>query len=137
MGENILGSGFSFNIELRLGAGAFVCGEGTALMESIEGRRGMPRNKIYRTAERGLFDKPTIINNVETLANVHHIYLHGADWFAGIGTSKSTGTKVFSVVGKVKNAGLVEVSMGTSLTEIIYDISSGIRNDRRIKAVQK
>lgn len=136
LGENILGSGFSFNIELRLGAGAFVCGEGTALMESIEGRRGMPRNKIYRTAERGLFDKPTIINNVETLSNVHHIYLHGADWFAGFGTPKSTGTKVFSVVGKVRNAGLVEVPMGTSLTEIIYDISGGIRNDRRIKAVQ-
>lgn len=136
LGEKILGSDFSFDIELRLGAGAFVCGEGTALMESIEGRRGMPRNKVYRTAERGLFEKPTIINNVETLANVHHIYLHGADWFASYGTPKSTGTKVFSVVGKVKHAGLVEVPMGTSLTEIIYDISGGIKNDLKIKAVQ-
>lgn len=136
LGERILGTDFSFDIELRLGAGAFVCGEGTALMESIEGRRGMPRNKVYRTAERGLFEKPTIINNVETLANVHHIYLNGADWFAGIGTPKSTGTKVFSVVGKVKDAGLVEVPMGTPLTKIIYDISGGIKNDLAIKAVQ-
>ena len=114
LGENIFGSDFSFDIELRLGSGAFVCGEGTALMESIEGKRGMPRTKIYRTAHRGLWQKPTIINNVETYANVPVIFQRGVEWFRSIGTDKSPGTKVFSLVGKVENAGLVEVPMGTS-----------------------
>ena len=122
LGNNILGSDFSFSIELRLGAGAFVCGEATALIESIEGHRGMPRNKIYRTAHKGLFQMPTVLNNVETLANVHMIMLKGVDWFRSIGTEDSPGTKVFSVVGKVLNAGLVEVPMGTPLNTIIYDI---------------
>ncbi|PKK39541.1 NAD-reducing hydrogenase subunit HoxF [Clostridiaceae bacterium JG1575] len=136
LGENILGSGFSFHIEIRLGAGAFVCGEGTALMESIEGRRGMPRNKEFRTAHKGLFDLPTVINNVETLANVHHIYQKGAAWYAGIGTEKSTGTKVFALVGKVAKPGLVEVPMGTSLRTIIFEIGGGIKDQRAFKAVQ-
>lgn len=136
LGENILGTDFTFDIELRLGAGAFVCGEATALIESIEGHRGMPRNKIYRTAHKGLFQKPTVLNNVETLANVHMIMLNGVDWFKSIGTEKSTGTKVFSVVGKVREAGLVEVPMGTPLSYIIYDISGGIKDDKALKAVQ-
>lgn len=136
LGDNILGSNFSFSIELRLGAGAFVCGEATALIESIEGHRGMPRNKIFRTAHKGLFQMPTVLNNVETLANVHMIMLNGVDWFRSIGTKDSPGTKVFSVVGKVLNAGLVEVPMGTPLTSIIYDISGGIKNNKKLKAVQ-
>ena len=136
LGNNILGSDFSFSIELRLGAGAFVCGEATALIESIEGHRGMPRNKIYRTAHKGLFQMPTVLNNVETLANVHMIMLKGVDWFRSIGTEDSPGTKVFSVVGKVLNAGLVEVPMGTPLNTIIYDISGGIKNNKKLKAVQ-
>lgn len=136
LGDNILGTNFSFKIELRLGAGAFVCGEGTALMESIEGRRGLPRVKEYRTAQKGLFGMPTIINNVETLACVHMIYLKGADWFRSIGTEKSPGTKVFALVGKVKNAGLVEVPMGTPLREIVYDIGGGCKDGKALKAVQ-
>ncbi len=136
LGKNILGTDFSFSIELRLGAGAFVCGEATALIESIEGHRGLPRNKVFRTAHKGLFAKPTVLNNVETLANVPMIMLKGVDWFRSIGTKDSPGTKVFSVVGKVLNAGLVEVPMGTSLTEIIYDISGGIKNNKKLKAVQ-
>lgn len=136
LGKNILGSDFSFSIELRLGAGAYVCGEGTALMQSIEGRRGMPRIKEFRTAQKGLFDMPTIINNVETLANVHTIMLKGADWFRSIGTEKSPGTKVFALVGKVKNAGLVEVPMGTPLREVVYDIGGGCKQDKKLKAVQ-
>lgn len=136
LGDNILGSNFSFSVELRLGAGAFVCGEATALIESIEGHRGMPRNKIFRTAHKGLFQMPTVLNNVETLANVHMIMLNGVDWFRSIGTKDSPGTKVFSVVGKVLNAGLVEVPMGTPLTSIIYDISGGIKNNKKLKAVQ-
>lgn len=136
LGDNILGSDFSFDIELRLGAGAFVCGEATALIESIEGHRGMPRYKKFRTAHKGLFQKPTVLNNVETFANVHMIMLNGVDWFRSIGTEESTGTKVFSVVGKVNLAGLVEVPMGTSLDEIIYDISGGIRDNKELKAVQ-
>lgn len=136
LGDNILGTDFSFSIELRLGAGAFVCGEATALIESIEGHRGMPRNKVYRTAHKGLFGMPTVLNNVETLANVHMIMLNGVDWFRSIGTKDSPGTKVFSVVGKVLNAGLVEVPMGTPLNEIIYDISGGIKNNKKLKAVQ-
>ena len=136
LGNNIMGSGFSFHIELRLGAGAFVCGEATALIESIEGHRGMPRNKIYRTAHKGLFNMPTILNNVETLANVPMIILKGVDWFRSIGTKDSPGTKVFSVVGKVAHAGLVEVPMGTPLETIIYDISGGIKDNKKLKAVQ-
>ncbi|NJP40906.1 4Fe-4S binding protein [Oscillospiraceae bacterium HV4-5-C5C] len=136
LGEHILGSDFSFKIELRLGAGAFVCGEGTALMESIEGRRGMPRVKEYRTAEKGLFGYPTVINNVETLGNVHWIYLNGWQWFHDIGTEDSSGTKVFALVGKIQNAGLVEVPMGTTLREIVYDIGGGVREGGQLKAVQ-
>ena len=136
LGNNILGTDFSFQIELRLGAGAFVCGEGTALMESIEGKRGMPRNKEYRTTERGLWGKPTVINNVETYANIAQIIEHGAAWFTAIGTKDSPGTKVFSLVGKVKNSGLIEVPMGTSIREIVFDIGGGIQNDKKAKAVQ-
>jgi len=136
LGKNIFGTGFNFDIELRLGAGAFVCGEGTALMESIEGRRGMPRPKVERTAHKGLWGKPTIINNVETLANVPPIIINGADWFRSIGTEDSSGTKVFALGGKVKNTGLVEVPMGTTLREIIFDIGGGIAGGRKFKAVQ-
>lgn len=136
LGENILGSDFSFNIDLRLGAGAFVCGEGTALMESIEGKRGQPRNKEFRTTVKGLWGKPTVINNVETFANVAQIILKGAEYFRAYGTEKSPGTKVFALVGKVKNSGLVEVPMGTSINSIVYDIGCGIQNDKKAKAVQ-
>ncbi len=136
LGKNIFGTDFSFDIELRLGAGAFVCGEGTALMESIEGRRGMPRPKIERTAHKGLWGKPTIINNVETFANVPPIILNGAEWFRSIGTEDSAGTKVFALGGKVKHTGLVEVPMGTTLREIIFDIGGGIEKGRKFKAVQ-
>ncbi|NLL22759.1 MAG: 4Fe-4S binding protein [Tissierellia bacterium] len=136
LGDNILGTDFSFHLELRLGAGAFVCGEGTAMIESIEGRRGMPRFKRYRTAHKGLFGMPTIVNNVETLANVHWIYLYGADWFKSIGTSGSPGTKVFALVGKIADPGLVEVPMGTPLRTIIYDIGGGIKDNKPFKAVQ-
>lgn len=136
LGDNILGTDFSFQIELRLGAGAFVCGEGTALMESIEGKRGMPRNKEYRTTERGLWGKPTVINNVETFANVAQILERGADWFKSIGTEDSPGTKVFSLVGKVANSGLVEVPMGTTIREIVFDIGGGIHEGKKAKAVQ-
>lgn len=136
LGDNILGTDFSFQIELRLGAGAFVCGEGTALMESIEGKRGMPRNKEYRTTERGLWGKPTVINNVETFANVAQILERGADWFKSIGTEDSPGTKVFSLVGKVANSGLVEVPMGTTIREIVFNIGGGIQGGKKAKAVQ-
>ncbi len=136
LGNNIMGTDFNFDIELRLGAGAFVCGEGTALMESIEGKRGMPRTKVYRTAHRGLWQKPTIINNVETLANIPVIFQRGSDWFKSIGTEKSPGTKVFALVGKIENAGLVEVPMGMSLREIVYDIGGGIPDGKAFKAVQ-
>ena len=136
LGDNILGSDFSFDIELRLGAGAFVCGEGTALMESIEGKRGQPRNKEFRTTVKGLWGKPTVINNVETLSNIPQIILKGADYFRAYGTEKSPGTKVFALVGKVKNSGLVEVPMGTSINTIVYDIGCGIQNDKEAKAVQ-
>ena len=136
LGKNIMDSGFNFTIELRLGSGAFVCGESTALMESIEGKRGMPRVKIHRTAFRGLWQKPTVINNVETLANVAQITINGADWYRSIGTEKSPGTKVFSLVGDVKNSGLIEVPMGTTLREIIYDLGGGIEGDKELKAVQ-
>jgi len=136
LGKNIFGTGFNFDIELRLGSGAFVCGEGTALMESIEGRRGMPRPKIHRTAHKGLWGKPTIINNVETLANVPVIMNRGAKWFRGIGTEESPGTKVFALVGKVENAGLVEVPMGMTLREIVFDIGGGAQDGKEYKAVQ-
>lgn len=136
LGDNILGSGFNFSIELRLGAGAFVCGEGTALMESIEGKRGMPRNKEFRTTVKGLWDKPTVINNVETYANVAQIIQNGADWFRAIGTEKSSGTKVFALVGKVVNPGLVEVPMGMKIRDVVYDIGGGIPNGKKAKAVQ-
>lgn len=136
LGDNILGSDFSFHINIRLGAGAFICGEGTALMESIEGKRGLPRNKVYRTSERGLWQKPTIINNVETLANIPQIINKGSDWFKEIGTEKSPGTKVFALVGKIENSGLVEVPMGTSLREIVYEIGGGVPNGKKLKAIQ-
>lgn len=136
LGRGILGSDFGFDIELRLGSGAFVCGEGTALIESIEGKRGMPRTKVYRTSHRGLWDCPTIINNVETFANVPLIMDRGADWFLGIGTEDSPGTKVFSLVGKVCNAGLVEVPMGTTIDEIVYGIGGGAAEGHEVKAVQ-
>lgn len=136
LGSNILGTGFNFDIELRLGSGAFVCGEGTALIESIEGKRGMPRTKVHRTAHKGLWQKPTIINNVETYACVPVIFQKGVDWFRSIGTEKSPGTKVFALVGKVENAGLVEVPMGTPLREIVFDIGGGVQNGKAFKAVQ-
>lgn len=136
LGKNIFGTDFDFDIELRLGAGAFVCGEGTALMESIEGRRGMPRVKIHRTAHKGLWGKPTIINNIETLANVPVIFQKGVEWFRNIGTEKSPGTKVFALGGKIKNTGLVEIPMGVTLRDIIFDIGGGIPNNKKFKAVQ-
>ncbi len=136
LGKNIFGSGFDFDIFIRLGAGAFVCGEETALMHSIEGRRGEPTPKPPFPAVRGLFAKPTNINNVETLANIPQIILNGADWFTSIGTEKSTGTKVFALGGKINNTGLVEVPMGTPLREIIFNIGGGIPNGKKFKAVQ-
>lgn len=136
LGKNIFESGFDFDIEIRLGAGAFVCGEETALIASIEGERGMPRNKPPFPANKGLWGKPTIINNVETLANIPKIVLNGADWFRSIGTEKSPGTKVFALGGKINNTGLVEIPMGTTLREIIYDIGGGIPNGKKFKAVQ-
>lgn len=136
LGSHILGSDFSFDLEIRLGAGAFVCGEGTALIKSIEGERGMPQAKVYRTTEKGLFDKPTVVNNVETFANIPQIIMNGASWFKSIGTEDSAGTKVFALVGKVKNAGLVEVPMGMTIHEIVYDIGGGITDDNKAKAVQ-
>ncbi len=136
LGKNILGTDFSFDIELRLGAGAFVCGEETALMTSIEGHRGEPRPRPPFPAVKGLFQKPTILNNVETYANVPRIILNGADWFCGIGSEKSKGTKVFAVGGKIKNTGLVEIPMGTTLREVVYDIGGGIPNGKKFKAAQ-
>ena len=136
LGKNILGRGFEFDIEIRLGAGAFVCGEGSALMISIEGNRGEPRPKPPRATERGLFDKPTVLNNVETFANVPQIIVKGLDWYNAIGTEKSKGTKVFAVSGKINNTGLVEIPMGTSLREIIYDIGGGIPDGKKFKAAQ-
>lgn len=136
LGKNILGTGFDFDIELRLGAGAFVCGEETALIQSIEGKRGMPVNKPPFPAVSGVWGKPTIINNVETLANVAQIILKGGDWFASIGTERSKGTKVFALGGKITNTGLVEIPMGTTLREIIYEIGGGCPNNKNFKAVQ-
>ena len=136
LGKNIFGTDFCFDIEIRLGAGAFVCGEETALMTSIEGKRGEPRPRPPFPAVKGLFGKPTLLNNVETYANVCQIILNGAEWFAGIGTEKSKGTKVFAVGGKIKHTGLVEVPMGTTLREIIYDIGGGIPDNKEFKAAQ-
>jgi NADH:ubiquinone oxidoreductase subunit F (NADH-binding)/(2Fe-2S) ferredoxin/ferredoxin len=136
LGKNILGTDFSFDIDLRLGAGAFVCGEETALIASIEGRRGMPRPRPPYPSDKGLWDSPTLINNVETWANIPAIILNGAEWFANIGTEKSKGTKVFALAGKIANVGLVEVPMGTTLREIIFDIGGGIKGGRKFKAVQ-
>ena len=136
LGKNIWNSGFDFELEIRLGAGAFVCGEETALLESIEGRRGQPRLKPPFPANEGLFGKPTLINNVETYANVTKIILNGADWYSGIGTEKSKGTKVFALGGNVNNIGLVEVPMGITLREIVFDIGGGIPNGRKFKAAQ-
>lgn len=136
LGENLFGLGFDFDVEIRLGAGAFVCGEETALIESIEGKRGEPRLRPPYPAVEGLFGKPTIINNVETYANIPKIILNGADYFKSIGTENSTGTKIFAVGGKVKHTGLVEVPMGTTVREVVYDICGGIPDNKEIKAVQ-
>ena len=136
LGEDILGSGFSFDIELRFGAGAFVCGEETALLQSIEGNRGMPRPRPPFPAVKGLWERPTVINNVETLANIPVIINKGADWFNKIGTATTKGTKVFALTGKVNNSGLIEVPMGTTLREIIFDIGGGIRGGHQFKAAQ-
>ena len=136
LGKNILDTGFDFDIHIRLGAGAFVCGEATALMISIEGNRGEPRLKPPSSAVRGLFGKPTVLNNVETFANVPQILLKGADWFRGIGTEKSAGTKVFALGGKINNSGLVEIPMGTTLREMVYDIGGGIPGGKAFKAAQ-
>ncbi len=136
LGDNIFDSGFSFDIDLRLGAGAFVCGEETALMTSIEGNRGEPRPRPPFPAQKGLFGKPTILNNVETYANIPQIILHGAEWFASMGTEKSKGTKVFALGGKIHNTGLVEIPMGTTLREVIEEIGGGIPGGKKFKAAQ-
>lgn len=136
LGKNILGSKFSFDIELRLGAGAFVCGEETALIASIEGNRGMPKPRPPFPAVKGLWDKPTVINNVETYANIPVIILKGGDWFGSIGTATSKGTKVFALTGKINNSGLIEVPMGTTLREIVFDIGGGIIGGKKFKAAQ-
>ena len=136
LGENIMGSGFDFWLHINRGAGAFVCGEGSALTASIEGNRGMPRVKPPRTVEKGLWAKPTVLNNVETYANVSNIILNGAEWYRTIGTEKSPGTKTFSLTGAIRNTGLIEVPFGTTLRHIIYDIGGGIRNGGKFKAVQ-
>lgn len=136
LGDNILGTNFSFNISINRGGGAFVCGESSALFASIEGRSGEPRAKYVHATDRGLYDKPTSLNNVETWANIPLIINNGAQWYQGIGTKDSKGTKIFALVGKTNNTGLVEVPMGTTLREIVYDIGGGIPNGRKFKAVQ-
>lgn len=136
LGENILGTGFDFHLEIYLGAGAFVCGEETALMRSLEGKRGMPRPRPPFPAVKGLWDKPSVLNNVETLAQISPIILQGSAWYRSLGTEKSAGTKVFALTGAVNNVGLVEVPMGIPLKTIIYDIGGGIRKGRKFKAVQ-
>ena len=136
LGDNILGSNFSFDIEIRYGAGAFVCGEATALIHSIEGLRGEPTMKPPRTAQHGLWGKPTCVNNVETFANINPIINNGAKWYSSIGTANSTGTKVFALAGKIENVGLVEVPMGISLREIIYEIGGGVKDGRQLKTIQ-
>lgn len=136
LGKKIFGSDFDFDIKIKLGAGAFVCGEETALIASIEGQRGMPRSKPPYPVYQGLWGKPTVINNVETLSNIPYIIRNGASWYGSIGTEKSKGTKVFALTGKVKNTGLIEVPMGIRLGEIIYDIGGGIIDNKKFKAVQ-
>ena len=136
LGKNILGSGFDFDFHINKGAGAFVCGEGSALTASIEGKRGMPRVKPPRTVEKGLFEKPTVLNNVETYANVPKILTKGADWYRSIGTESSPGTKAFALTGNIQNTGLIEVPMGTTLREIIFDIGGGMKGGKPFKAVQ-
>ncbi|HBE76663.1 MAG TPA: NADH-quinone oxidoreductase subunit NuoF [Firmicutes bacterium] len=136
LGENILGSGFNFQIQINRGAGAFVCGEGSALTASIEGKRGMPRVKPPRTVEQGLFGKPTVLNNVETFANVPGILLKGAAWYKSMGPENSPGTKAFALTGNIENTGLIEVPMGTTLREVIFDVGGGMRGETEFKAVQ-
>ena len=136
LGDNIMGTGFKFDIDLRLGSGAFVCGEETALLASIEGHRGEPRTRPPFPAVKGLWGKPTLLNNVETYANICQIILNGPEWFASMGTEKSKGTKVFALGGKINNTGLVEIPMGTTLREVIYDIGGGIPNGKKFKAAQ-
>lgn len=136
LGDNILGTDFSFHLHINRGAGAFVCGEGSALTASIEGKRGMPRVKPPRTVEQGLFAKPTVLNNVETYANVPMIIKNGADWYRSIGLPESPGTKAFALTGNVKNTGLIEVPMGITLREIIFDVGGGIKDNKKFKAVQ-
>ncbi len=136
LGKNIFGTDFAFDLEIRLGAGAFVCGEETALIASIEGKRGMPRPRPPFPAIKGIWKKPTLLNNVETYANIPQIILNGAEWFAAIGTEKSKGTKVFALGGKINNTGLLEIPMGTTLREVIFEIGGGIPNGRKFKAVQ-
>lgn len=136
LGKNIFGTGFNFDLDIRLGAGAFVCGEETALMTSIEGKRGEPRPRPPFPAVKGLWGKPTLLNNVETYANITQIILNGADWFASMGTEKSKGTKVFALGGKINNTGLVEIPMGTTLREIVEDIGGGVPNGKKFKAAQ-
>lgn len=136
LGENILGTNFSFDLKINRGAGAFVCGEGSALTASIEGKRGMPRVKPPRTVEQGLFGKPTVLNNVETFANVPSVIINGAEWYRGVGPEKSPGTKAFALTGNIENTGLIEVPMGTTLREIIFDIGGGMRGGTEFKAVQ-
>ena len=136
LGKNIFDSGFDFDLHIRLGAGAFVCGEETALMTSIEGNRGMPRTKPPRSVDKGLYGKPTCLNNVETFANVPDIIKKGADWFKSVGTEGSSGTKAFALTGNVVNTGLIEVPMGTTMREVVYDIGGGIKNGKAFKAVQ-
>jgi len=136
LGKDIFGTGFDFDLKIFQGAGAFVCGEATALMRSIEGKRGMPSPKLWRSAEKGLWDRPTVLNNVETFANVPRIILNGSSWYRKLGTDRSGGTKVFSLSGKVKNTGLIEVPLGVTLREIIYDIGGGIEGGNAFKALQ-
>jgi NADH-quinone oxidoreductase subunit F len=136
LGKNILKKGFEFDLYIKQGAGAFVCGEASALMKSIEGKRGMPRAKLWRSSVKGLWDKPTVLNNVETFANVPLIITNGAEWYRGFGTEKNTGTKVFALTGKMKNTGLIEVPMGMSLREMIMDIGGGMTGKNKLKAVQ-
>ena len=134
--DRITGTNFSFRLHINRGAGAFVCGEGSALTASIEGKRGMPRVKPPRTVQQGLWAKPTVLNNVETYANVPMIIQNGAEWYLGIGTPESPGTKAFALTGNVRNTGLIEVPMGITLREVIYDIGGGIQNGKKFKAVQ-
>ncbi|HEY4544548.1 MAG TPA: NADH-ubiquinone oxidoreductase-F iron-sulfur binding region domain-containing protein [Tissierellaceae bacterium] len=136
LGKNILGSDLNFDIHISKGAGAFVCGEGSALIASIEGERGMPRVRAKRTVEEGLWKKPTVLNNVETFANVRYIINNGSDWFKSFGTKNSPGTKAFALTGNVNHTGLIEVPMGTTLREVIFDIGGGIRDNKKFKAVQ-